>query len=143
MPSLSTAEHLILEAATAADLMSPNPISVNEDDTLPEVTAMMAAKGFHAAPVIDEAGHPVGVLSLSDILIHQGETAPPTCAEEAPTKVGDVMTPAVFSVTPDTPAHKVVEQLVQLNVHQLYVVDENDILVGVVTAHDVLRRLHA
>ena len=53
------------------------------------------------------------------------------------------MTPAVFSVTPQTTADKVVEQLVQLDVHQLYVVDDNQILVGVVTAHDVLRRLHA
>ncbi len=53
------------------------------------------------------------------------------------------MTPAVFSVTPQTPADKVVEQLVQLNVHQLYVVDEDQVLVGVVTALDVLRRLHA
>ena len=52
------------------------------------------------------------------------------------------MTPAVFSIPTDTPAHKVVEHLVQLNVHQLYVVDANDVLVGVVTAHDVLRRLH-
>ena len=50
MPAPATAEHLILEAATAADLMSPSPVSVNKDDTLPEVLAMMAAKGFHAAP---------------------------------------------------------------------------------------------
>ncbi len=139
MSGTSTAEHLILEAATAADLMSPSPKSVNKDATLADVAAVMTAKGFHAAPVIDEAGRPVGVLSLSDILIHQGETA---AAEKTPAKVGDVMTPAVFSVTPETPAHKVVEQLVQFNVHQLYVVDANDTLVGVVTAHDVLRRLH-
>ena len=53
------------------------------------------------------------------------------------------MTPAVFSVTTRTSAAKVVEQLVQLNVHQLYVVDDHQTLVGVVTAHDVLRKLHA
>ena len=115
MPGTLTAEHLVLEAATAADLMQPSPISVNEEATLPEVIALMTAKGFHAAPVIDEAGRPVGVVSEADILIHQGEAAP--VSDRAPAKAVDVMTPAVFSVTPETPAHKVVEQLVQLNVH--------------------------
>ncbi len=51
------------------------------------------------------------------------------------------MTPAVFSVTPQTPVEQVVEQLLTLNVHQLYVVDEEQFLLGVISAHDVLRRL--
>ena len=142
MPTTPTAVRMVLEAATAAELMSPGPISVHRDATLTETVALMAAKGFSAAPVIDDAGRPVGVLSRSDVLVHHGESAPAT-AEQAPTHVADVMTPAVFSVTPQTPAAKVIEQMVQLNVHQLYVVDDNQILVGVVTAHDVLRRLHA
>ena len=32
-------------------------------------------KGIHAAPVIDEAGRPIGVLSRSDLLIHHCERA--------------------------------------------------------------------
>jgi CBS domain-containing protein len=132
---------MVLEAATAADLMSSNPKSLNKDSLLSEAVTMMVTKGFHAAPVIDETGRPVGVLSGADVLIHQGEGATLT-AEKAPAKVSDLMTPAVFSVTTDTPAEKVVEELVQLNVHQLYVVDADHTLVGVVTAHDVLRRLH-
>lgn len=139
---MPTAVCMVLESSTASELMSPGPISVHRDATLTETVALMAARGFSAAPVIDDAGRPVGVLSRSDILVHQGESAPAS-AEEAPTHVADVMTPAVFSVTPQTPADKVVEQLVQLNVHQLYVVDEDQVLVGVVTALDVLRRLHA
>jgi len=35
-----------------------------------------------------------------------------------------------------------VEQLLTLNVHQLYVVDEHPYLIGVISAHDVLRHLH-
>ena len=51
------------------------------------------------------------------------------------------MTPAVFSVTPGTPAIQVVEQILALNVHRLFVVDETNILVGVISALDVLRHL--
>jgi len=55
--------------------------------------------------------------------------------------VRDLMTPAVFSVALDTPVWSIVEQMRELNVHRLFVVDGNGVLVGVVTAMDVLRRL--
>jgi CBS domain-containing protein len=142
MASTQSVGQMVLEAATAAEMMSSNPKSLNKDSLLSDAVAMMATKGFNAAPVIDETGRPVGVLSGADVLIHQGESAN-AATEKAPAKVGDLMTPAVFSVTTDMPAHKLVEEMVQLNVHQLYVVDANHTLVGVVTAHDVLRRLHA
>ena len=138
---MPTASHMVLEAATAADLMAPAPKSVSRDAALADVTAMMAAKGFSAAPVIDSAGRPVGVLSRSDILVHEAESSP--AGGDRTARAGDVMTPAVFSVTTRTAAAKVVEQLVQLNVHQLYVVDDHQTLVGVISAHDVLRKLHA
>jgi CBS domain-containing protein len=51
------------------------------------------------------------------------------------------MTPAVFSVRLTTPAAKVVEQMRELDVHRLYVVDEDGTLVGVVSAVDILRHL--
>jgi len=37
--------------------------------------------------------------------------------------------------------HRVISDMVALNVHQLYVVDSANVLVGVVTALDVLRKL--
>ena len=51
------------------------------------------------------------------------------------------MTPAVFSVTPQTPASKVVAEMLALHVHRLFVVDNTGVLVGVITALDVLRHL--
>jgi CBS domain-containing protein len=142
MVSTQSAVRMVLEAATAADLMSPNPKSIKKDSLLSDAMTAMATKGFNAAPIIDETGRPVGVLSSADVLIHHGESAT-SAPEKAPTKVSDLMTPAVFSVTTETPVDRVVEEMVQLNVHQLYVVDANHTLVGVITAHDVLRRLQA
>jgi CBS-domain-containing membrane protein len=57
------------------------------------------------------------------------------------TLVRDLMTPAVFSVAPAAPAAQVVEQLLALRVHRLYVVEEDGTLVGVISALDVLRHL--
>jgi len=51
------------------------------------------------------------------------------------------MTPAVFAVSPDTPVHRVVSDMVGLHVHRLFVVDADGILVGVISTMDVLKHL--
>jgi CBS domain-containing protein len=157
---------LTLRASTAGELMTPSPVSVREDAALREALALFTDRGISAAPVIDEAGRPVGVLSQTDLVVHDRETvehlAPDPeyysraelhgpAGEQLPrgfqvekvdrTRVRDVMTPAVFSVPPDTPAAKVVEQLLALNVHRLFVVDRSGVLVGVVSTTDILRHL--
>src|SRR5262245_34976999 len=112
---------MVLDADTAADLMTPNPLSIRDDAKVGEAIAFLTDKGFSAAPVIDATGRPVGVLSRADILIHDREKpaytpafagVPAALAGERPAngdpaRVRDVMTPAVFSVTPDVSAARV------------------------------------
>jgi len=57
------------------------------------------------------------------------------------TMVRDVMTPVVFSIRPDAPARRVIEELLILRVHRLFVIDHDGVLVGVIAMSDVLRRL--
>jgi CBS domain-containing protein len=157
---------LSLNADTAAELMTPNPISIRDCATVREAVALLTDRGFSAAPVIDASGRPVGVLSRSDILVHDREKveyvspvpeyyarSDLTTESGEPlrqgfqvekvdaTEVRDLMTPVVFSVPPDAPARRVVEDLVGWKVHRVFVVDETGVLVGVISALDVLRRL--
>jgi CBS domain-containing protein len=133
---------LTLQAKTATELMSPNPISLRDDAPLKEAIANLVSKGFRAAPVIDQAGRPVGVLSSSDILVHDREKSQfPSADGPGPTRVRDLMTPAVFSVRADDSARSVVGQMAAMNVHQLYVVDRDGVLIGVISALDVVRHL--
>jgi CBS-domain-containing membrane protein len=161
-------ERLTLWGETAADLMTPNPVSIGADDTVGEAIAFLTDHGFGAAPVIDEAGRPVGVLSHSDIMVHDREmpesspvmrrvlvgeeltnytgdvVAERVLMEEIDeTRVRDMMTPAVFSVLPSTPAPRIVAEMVALKVHQIYVVDGEGVLIGVISALDVMRHLGA
>lgn len=155
----------ILWAKTAADLMTANPVSISADAPVREAVAFLADKGFSAAPVIDKAGRPLGVVSLADIVVHDRETveylpvkpksvepAPVTAAGESlprgfqienadRTRVRDIMTPAVFSVSPHTPATKVIEEMLALQVHRLFVIGKDGVLVGVISTVDILRRL--
>src|SRR5260370_36383798 len=64
---------LALRAETAADLMSMNPISVRRDAGVREAIALLTDRDITAAPVIDDNGRPVGVISITDILIHDRE----------------------------------------------------------------------
>jgi CBS domain-containing protein len=134
---------LTLAAETARDLMTPNPVSIREGASVAEAIALLTDRGLSAAPVIDEAGRPRGVLTHGDILVHERQRL--TCLTAAPpadaSRVADLMTPTIFSVTPDAPARQVVEQLLGLQVQQLFVVDDAGALVGSISARDVVRHL--
>jgi len=141
-----------LATTTAADLMTANPVSIRDNASVEEAWAFLAASDYSAAPVIDEAGHPVGVLSRTDLLIHERERlarSSPTLAShqeagpeaEDTAFVRDLMTPAVLAVAPDAPAADVLRQLVDQNVHRLFVVDGTGVLIGVISAADLLRHL--
>ena len=152
---------LLLWAETAQDLMVANPISIHANAVVQEAIAFLIDKGFSAAPVIDEAGKPIGVLSRTDILVHDrtrtgshipdfysradlsGDRVPKGFQVENVdrTRVRDLMTPMVLSVSPQTPAAKVVSEMLALKVHRLFVVGEGGVLVGVISALDILKHL--
>ena len=129
----------------------------------------MTDRGFGAAPVIDDAGRPVGVVSRTDILIHEREYVRHACPADMesamrdatewdlfpepplpegfsvevtdPTSVGEIMTPAIFTVPLDASVTEVVHRMLELRVHHLFVVDRDLSLVGVVSPLDVLGHL--
>jgi predicted transcriptional regulator len=144
--------------------MTANPVSLRDAATIREAIAFLIDKNIGGAPVIDEAGRPVGVLSQHDIVVHDRETVHYANTDHEwvtpgsalakhldddfqienvdQTEARDMMTPVIFSVRLDTPACKVIEEMLALKVHRLFVVDDNGVLVGVITALDVLRHLH-
>jgi len=52
----------MLADATASEFMEPNPVSIRDTATVAEALAVLTDRGHGAAPVVDEAGKPVGVL---------------------------------------------------------------------------------
>src|SRR5438876_742479 len=112
---------LVLDAETAAELMTPNPISIRGEATVQDALVLLTDKNIRAAPVINQAGQPIGVVSRSDILLHEREShaagsavphfyqtadlsvpAPVAATAEAQraVPVREIMTPVVFSVRP-------------------------------------------
>src|SRR4051812_47374139 len=71
--TLPEAATLRLNAARAEDVMSPNPVSIREELSVHEAVVFLTDRRISAAPVINEAGRPVGVVSEADILRHNRE----------------------------------------------------------------------
>jgi predicted transcriptional regulator len=161
-PSAKSTPRLALCAATAADLMAENPVSIGADVSLQEAATFLADKGFSAAPVIDEAGRPVGVLSTADIVVHDRKAIQEipgnpefyvgpdlsrpnvrqaNSAASGPIRVRDIMTPAVFSVPPDMAARQVIEAMLAEKVHRLFVVGSDGVLIGTISTVDILQHL--
>ena len=158
---------LRLHAVLAEDVMTPNPVSIREELTVHEAVVFLTERRISAAPVINEAGRPVGVVSEADILRHDREHADhlywlpqkevdreltlstgehlsgKSFEVEVPdvTRVKDIMNPVVYAVRRQTHIHEVVSQLTKRRIHRLFVVDEDNSLVGVITTLDILSRL--
>ena len=131
---------LSLAADTAAELMSLAPPAIGHNATFGEALATLIDHNANLIPVVGDRGEPVGVLGLTDLLIHVRASVP-DAARVAPATAADLMTPTLFAVDAHTPAAGVVADMVRSRVHHLFVTDGAGKIVGVIGACDVLRHL--
>jgi predicted transcriptional regulator len=149
---------------TAKDVMNPQVISVPADWTIEELAQFLVDKAISGAPVKDENGKLIGVVSLTDIVrydslaeiemradephdyyLHGWEDrlAPEDLTsfhvEERPEAlVRSIMTPLIFKVNENTPIQEVADTMIDGRVHRLFVT-HNDKIVGIITTMDMLK----
>src|SRR5258708_818451 len=92
---------MTLDAVTAADLMTGNPLSLRDVASLKEAIAFLIDKNISGAPVMDEAGRPVGVVTQTDIMVHDRESV-------------EYLSPHHDYVDPGTPLHRHLREDFQL-----------------------------
>lgn len=115
------------------DFMSSAVITMKETDTLRTAEWEMNAADIRHIPVVDHRNHVIGVLSNRDVLRALGRS------ESKPVPVAEVMTRAVRTVRPSTPAHQAAVQMLEHKIGCLPVVDEDEHLVGIITETDFVR----
>jgi CBS domain-containing protein len=124
--------NLTLEAQTAEELMTPNPVTISEHAAI--IDAVSRLMDFSALAVVNDARRPVGVVSRTDIVRREAKPSDTT-------EVREIMTATVVSVRPEDPAWEVIAKMVAFKVHRLFVVDRTGTLIGVISAFDVVRKL--
>jgi CBS domain-containing protein len=96
MPLYSTpTPDLTLRAVAAGDLMSPVQVLIAETATVEDSLRALAENRTAAAPVIDAAGRPVGVVSREDLLARQRRPS------AGPERMPDYYTRPELSQRPD------------------------------------------
>jgi len=131
---------LFLPTATAADLMISGPPSLSEKATFREAVSHFIDRNVAVALVSDEGNKPIGVISVTDLLIHVRECLSKDRIESV--AISTLMTPTIFSVPANMPAAKVIEDLLRSRVHHLFVEDKGK-LVGVINSCDIIQYLRS
>ena len=125
-----------LEFLLAGQLMTRNPNTLPASMSIPDVLRFFAEEAQHRSyPVVDEAGHLLGLVSRTDALRWQVEG-------EAPDgQLGDAMSDASTLVAfPDTPCGEIADLMVESGVGRVPIVDhQSRRVVGIISRQDLLR----
>lgn len=114
----------------ARDVMSTDVFTVHKGKDLNFVEVMAELRHVRHVPVLEENGKPIGMLSIRDMLQHLSKAG---ASHFIP--VGELMTPLIGSVTPDTPVQECARLMIEHVIGSVVVV-ENDALIGIVTERD-------
>lgn len=143
----------------AKEIMRRKVVAVERGLTLRELADVLAANGISGAPVVDESGGVLGVVSQTDLVRARREPSPavPRYHREvdglaAPLgirfddrddeRVERIMTPGAISFDQETPVEKLAEAMLARRVHRV-LITQGDRLAGIVTTMDLLRALVA
>jgi CBS domain-containing membrane protein len=113
-----------------ADIMSRDVVSVDAGQTASSALAYMQAHDLRTAPVVDDERRVVGMVRRAELL----------AARDRP--VAMMLDPFVHKVMPSTAIEALLPILSSGAAHEAMVVDENRVLVGIITQTDLLAVLY-
>jgi CBS domain-containing protein len=126
----------------AREVMTDTVHAFTADTPIGTAAEFLNSRGFTAAPVTDENGKLVGIVTATDLA-----TADTTAKNQqkrrrphrpAPARVRDLMTTPVESMTPGADVTQIVDMMLDKNIDWLPIVDGHTI-VGVITPADLFR----
>jgi len=141
----------------AHDFMHPDPITIRPDMPFLEIQHLFVVGNVGGAPVVDDRGAVVGMISAKDLLrvvdqacddevdaepALENARVPRPGAEALPERLEsltalDVATPDVVWVSPSTPIDRVAHLMRREGIHRVLVGDQGR-LAGILTTFDLL-----
>ncbi len=142
--------------------MTTDVLTVGVDDDVPDAVRALVDRGVDGAPVVDERGAVVGMLSASDVVVQDAQVHLPTVVtffgatvglpgeaarynrdlERAlASRVGELMAPDPLLIAPDATMSDAATVMHDADDSRLPVVDASGRLVGIIARGDILRYL--
>jgi CBS-domain-containing membrane protein len=140
---------LAAETAPVADIMTRHAITVRAELSLEQLRALFLERDISRAPVIDERGHLLGMISKTDLVVDQhrrndnevdprGAGEPGGHVHAIDNTVRDIMTPIAFTVHATTSVGDAARRMLQDHLHAVPVVGQAGQLLGVLSATDIV-----
>ena len=128
------------------DWMSKSPVTAKPATSIMKAAKLMKENRFHRLPVVDDAGHLVGIVSDRDIKEASPSKATTLDMHElyyllSEIKVSDIMTKKVIAVSPDDTVEKAAVLMLRHGVGGLPVIEASGEVVGVITDSDIFKVL--
>jgi CBS domain-containing protein len=134
------------------DVMTKNVLSVTKYESIMEVANVLTEKNISGLPVVDKEHKVVGIITQADILSMVGVSREHTfkdllkymLGERLPERrigdlVGDIMTSPALTIKPDANIAEAVKIMDEKRIRRLTVVDQNNLLIGILTRADILK----
>ena len=121
----------VMLGMTAGELMTARPETIDDDAPASEAASRLR-RGHILRLLVTEGGHPVGVISVSDLVASLAH------ASTERRCVADVMSRGIVVCAPDTPVSPAARTMTERRSRSIVVVDPVGRPVGVVTGFDLL-----
>lgn len=149
--------------ATAADIMTRQVVTVNPDTPVRDVASLLAGKRFGSVPVVDDAGHVLGIVTEEDMVTRAADIHlprhlmflggivflehPQRFREEAEKILAltarEIMDDVLATVPPDEPVEQIASHMLDEDIRRVLVLDDQRRLLGIITRADIVRMLFA
>lgn len=149
----------------AKEIMTKPVISIKEDATLAEAVKLLNDNAISGAPVVDNEGRVVGILSESDFLeytqqiigqplkfpydwlsngqevanITVGQRGVEVVELITSTEINKLMSRDVVTFREEATFNQIVKTMAEKNINRLPIVDADEKLVGIITRSDVIK----
>lgn len=144
----------------AREIMSQSIKTVTPSMTVIELAEFLISNTINGAPVVDDSGKLLGVVTENDLIFQKKKVHIPTMLNfldsfiylESPEKmklemqkitgvtVGDIYSQSAVTVSPETTVEEIATLMAEKNIHTIPVV-ENDKLVGIIGKADIIKTL--
>jgi len=126
--------------------MTKDVITITADRSMMKASKVMKDKGISRIPVVDEDGKIVGIISDRDVKDASPSKATTLDMHElyyllSEIKIKDIMTKRPVTIRSDETVEKAAVLMLEGNFGGLPVVDENDVVVGIITDTDIFKVL--
>jgi CBS domain-containing protein len=145
---------------TAQDIMTKNVVTVKIETSLEALASLLVSNGISGAPVVDDSGALVGIVTENDLISRDKRLHIPTVVSFldaaiylesskqfekevrrlTATKVGDICTRSVVTIRKDASITDIATIMGEKKVHLLPVI-ENSRIIGIVGKRDLVRAL--